>query len=67
VKILKCSEPVCNTHKAFDNLNVYNPPRPIPETWSCNWHTDPPSRDADPMSPIAHRSAQLAASRPSAS
>lgn len=71
MKIIKCSEPKCNTHRAFDNLISHDPydarPVAVPESWACNWHTDPPAWVADPRSPIARRSAQLAASAPSPS
>jgi hypothetical protein len=70
VIIRKCSEPTCNTHKGFNNLDDFDPygsVRPVPEVWACNWHTDPPHGSPDPRSPIARRSAQLAASAPAGS
>lgn len=44
MKILKCSDPTCNTHKGFEAQAVNftkDKVHPVPDSWTCDWHIDP--------------------------
>lgn len=44
MKILKCSDPTCNTHHALgDKVVTFSQGKlaPTPSGWTCDWHADP--------------------------
>lgn len=55
MKILKCSDETCNTHKGFDSRLIgFDQQRsaPAPDSWTCSWHTDTNTAAADHVTAV---------------
>jgi len=55
VKILKCADPTCNTHKGFGERVVnfgVDKFVPVPESWTCDWHSDPNTGAGDHVAAV---------------